>query len=87
MLAQNYVSPLEQLFARLCKDYAARGADEELGACLILELPDLHADRRLRHMDARGSCGKGAGFGDGDEGFYLTDVHGVILHQQGLSRE
>ena len=67
MLAQDRVRALEQLFPCFSKNYPARCTHEELRAQLDLKLLDLHADRCLRHVNARGARREGARLGDGHE--------------------
>src|SRR6266436_9752370 len=52
MLAQDGVGALQQFLTRLCQDDAARRSYEKLCSRLGLQLPDLHANGRLRYMDA-----------------------------------
>src|SRR5439155_16716635 len=79
MLTQDRVRALEQFLARLCQDHAARRPNEKLRVRLGLQLPDLHADGRLRYVDPCCAGGESAAFSYGDECFQLSDVHNPAL--------
>jgi hypothetical protein len=75
VLAQDAARPLQQALARLRQHAPAGRADEERHPDLQFELPDLHADRRLRDVDAPGGGGEGVGLGDGRERPQLSNLH------------
>ena len=87
MFAKNYVCALEQLLAGFGQDNFSRRAYKKLGARFIFQLPDLHANRSLCHVNARGARGKRPAFSDGHKSFHLADVHNPTLHQHALLRE
>ena len=78
MLAQDHVCSLEQLLAGFGKNHAPRRADKQLRAGLDFELPDLHADRRLRYVHARRAGGESARLGNCYKCFYLPDFHSQL---------
>src|SRR5258707_2965816 len=75
MLAQDRVSALQQFLARLCQDDAARRSYEKLRSRLSLQLPDLHANRRLRYVDAYGPRRESSALRDRYKCLQLSDVH------------
>jgi len=75
MLAQDRVSALQQFLARLCQDDAARRSDEKLRSRLGLQLPDLHANSRLRYVNAYRSRRESSALRDRYECLQLSDVH------------
>ena len=87
MLAKNHVRALEQLLACFGQDNLSRRSDKKLGTRFIFQLPDLHANRGLRDMNARGAGGKGPAFSDGHKSSQLSDVHNPTLHHHALLRE
>ena len=54
-------------------------AVQQLDAELVLELPDLEAERRLSDVDALGRLGEALGLDDLDEVAQLANVHGDLL--------
>ena len=69
----------QQHLALLGELDAARVAQDELRADLILEALDVKADRRLREIDLARSLGEAAGVADGDEG---AQQDRVVKHQR-----
>ncbi len=66
---------LKQFLAGFGKNHTPRRADKQLRAGFDFELPDLHADRRLRYVHARRAGSESARFGNCHESFYLPDFH------------
>ncbi len=87
VLAKNHISSLEQALARFRQNHSPRRPHKKLDLCFVFQLSNLHADGRLRDMDAHGAGGKGPAFGDGYKSFQLSDVHKDILHQRALLHE
>ena len=65
VFAQDYSRALEQVLTGFSENHAARRAHKKPGAGFDFQLPDLHADRRLRDVYARGARSERARFGDG----------------------
>src|SRR6266404_9756777 len=75
MLTQDRIRALEQLLTRLCQNHAPRRPDEELRSRLSLQLPDLHADGRLRYVNPGCPGRESTALRDRDECFQLSNVH------------
>jgi hypothetical protein len=58
---------MKQMFASFREHNLARSADKQTSAKLVFQLPDLHADRGLSHMDALRARRKRSGFGNRNE--------------------
>src|SRR5438445_77123 len=68
-------SAYEQLLSPFGENDFARRAHEQSQAGLGFQLANLHANRRLRYVDASRSCGERAGLRDGHKSFELSDFH------------
>src|SRR6266498_692715 len=55
--------------------HAARGTNKQSCPELVFQLADLHADGRLRYVDAQTTGCKSAEFGDGYKGAKLSNFH------------
>ena len=75
MLAKYLPRTLHQMLARLRQDHTPRCAGKKLQTELILELTDLHRDRRLGHIYALCPGGKGPRLGDRKKCLELSDLH------------
>lgn len=62
--------------------HPARRSLEEGRAELVLEGTDRTAQRRLRHVESRGSAADVGFFGDGDEIADLFEAHEAIVRDQ-----
>jgi hypothetical protein len=68
MFAKNVACASQKLFARFRQDHVTWRTHKHLRPNLSLQLPDLHANRRLGHVYSQSSGSKRARFSDRDEG-------------------
>src|SRR5205085_11369107 len=54
VLAQYVARTAQKLFTSFSQNHVSRRADKDLGPDLVLQLPNLHAYRCLRHMNSQG---------------------------------
>jgi hypothetical protein len=79
VISQNVPRALQQLLAGFGQRHAPRRPHEEFDAQLIFQLPNLHADGRLRNVNSLGGSSEGAGLGNGHKSSQLTYFHVRLL--------
>jgi hypothetical protein len=84
MIAQDVPRTLQQLLARFGQDNSPWRSHEKFDTQLVFQLPDLHADGRLRNVNTLSGGGEGPGLGNRHKSSQLTYFHLLLRYQVSL---
>src|SRR6476661_3605702 len=73
---------LKEKFSFRCEHRAGRAAAQKVHADLVLQVPDLSAQRRLRDSKSCRGLGEVRGFADRQKVSQMPEFHGAILSYQ-----